>query len=128
MVNPSTRKTETRKTKIQPPRRTLSIIQSKSINRPQIEEEQSQQQLNESTDFSEHECSICLSEFLVGDEIMCASGRQSCTHKFHKSCLLSWLETQNLCPMCRFEMVKDSELEEAMKATGITPLSDPNSV
>merc|ERR1712150_286981 len=60
----------------------------------------------------ENTCSICLSEFVDGEEIMHTKEEKSCNHRFHKSCLLEWLDAHSLCPMCRFEMVTEKELAE----------------
>ena len=35
-----------------------------------------------------------------------------CTHKFHRKCLLPWLEQHGACPCCRVVMVSDEELIE----------------
>ena len=60
----------------------------------------------------ENTCSICLSEFIDGEEIMHAKEEKSCNHRFHKSCLLEWLDAHSSCPMCRFEMLTEKELAE----------------
>ena len=46
------------------------------------------------------ECSICLEEFCNGSEVM----RMPCSHIYHKDCIVKWLETSHLCPLCRFPM------------------------
>jgi hypothetical protein len=50
--------------------------------------------------FSPDCCSICLEEFRNGDE-MCASPNQACSHVFHRDCILDWLLTHEICPICR---------------------------
>jgi hypothetical protein len=45
-------------------------------------------------------CSICLESFQNGDE-MCASPNQACSHVFHRDCILDWLLTHEICPICR---------------------------
>nr|GMD90127.1 probable E3 ubiquitin-protein ligase RHY1A [Ipomoea batatas] len=42
-------------------------------------------------------CSICLEEFSEGVNIT----PLSCSHKFHHSCIATWLERQASCPLCR---------------------------
>lgn len=46
------------------------------------------------------ECMICLEEFLIGKQVMCLP----CGHFFHENCIVRWLETSHLCPLCRFAM------------------------
>lgn len=38
-----------------------------------------------------------------------------CTHTFHGSCILPWLEKTNSCPLCRHELKTDDEHYERMK-------------
>lgn len=46
------------------------------------------------------ECMVCLEEFLMGSEVVCLP----CGHIFHGDCIVRWLETSHLCPLCRFAM------------------------
>lgn len=54
-------------------------------------------------------CGMCRSAFegtcpecaLPGDECPVVWG--ACTHCFHMHCILKWLNTQQLCPLCRQE-------------------------
>lgn len=39
-----------------------------------------------------------------------------CTHSFHSSCILPWLEKTNSCPLCRSELKTDDEAYERMKS------------
>lgn len=39
-----------------------------------------------------------------------------CTHSFHSSCILPWLEKTNSCPLCRFELKTDDAAYERMKS------------
>ncbi|CAN1176182.1 E3 ubiquitin-protein ligase RING1-like [Linum perenne] len=45
-------------------------------------------------------CTVCLDEMLIGDQVACLP----CDHLFHGSCIVKWLETSCLCPLCRFSM------------------------
>ncbi|CAD8158801.1 unnamed protein product [Paramecium pentaurelia] len=48
------------------------------------------------------ECSICMTQFLDQEYIVtlpCSS-----THRFHSSCIRSWLQVNNKCPLCRSEV------------------------
>lgn len=40
------------------------------------------------------ECPICLDYILNNEHIL------SCNHKFHKKCILDWLQKNNICPTC----------------------------
>ena len=52
-------------------------------------------------------CSICLSEFEVGDCLaksaypMCSK----CDHTYHYDCLSNWLMKHDTCPMCRQDII-----------------------
>ena len=43
-------------------------------------------------------CSICLDNLISNDPI---HELPECKHKFHSSCLISWLRVNKECPMCR---------------------------
>ncbi|XP_045530452.1 E3 ubiquitin-protein ligase CIP8-like isoform X2 [Pieris brassicae] len=43
------------------------------------------------------QCSICFDVILKGQEVMSLA----CTHRFHTTCILPWLEKQQTCPNCR---------------------------
>ena len=45
-------------------------------------------------------CCICLSEIKKGKETTLLP----CGHMFHTKCCMGWLETNNTCPMCRYEI------------------------
>lgn len=42
------------------------------------------------------ECTVCLEEFVEGDEVRILP----CKHSFHRACVDSWLEAQITCPLC----------------------------
>lgn len=54
-------------------------------------------------------CSICLGEYEDDDLVLSA---KTCCHKFHRDCILDWLERQNNtdCPCCRSQMVSEDEV------------------
>lgn len=64
-------------------------------------------------------CAICLktsSELDEGDpsrEIVFKV--LPCTHTFHDTCILPWLEKTNTCPLCRDELKTDDVVYEEMK-------------
>lgn len=43
------------------------------------------------------ECSICMEEVKIGDEVMVLS----CNHWFDEACATAWLREHNTCPICR---------------------------
>ena len=45
-------------------------------------------------------CCICLSEIKKGKDTTLLP----CGHMFHTKCCMGWLETNNTCPMCRYEI------------------------
>ena len=45
-------------------------------------------------------CCICLSEIEKGEKTVLLP----CGHMFHWKCCLTWLKSNNTCPMCRFEI------------------------
>ncbi|KAA8519665.1 hypothetical protein F0562_013890 [Nyssa sinensis] len=49
------------------------------------------------------QCAICLEKFSVGLEII----RMPCSHIYHGDCIVQWLETSHLCPLCRFPMPRE---------------------
>lgn len=54
-------------------------------------------------------CSICLSNYAVGNTIVWSSN-EACDHVFHEGCILQWLMKQRdgpLCPCCRRDFVLD---------------------
>lgn len=46
-------------------------------------------------DDNTQECSICMEEYDVGDEL----ARLECWCKFHKRCIVSWLNKKPECPV-----------------------------
>ncbi|KAH7529117.1 E3 ubiquitin-protein ligase MPSR1 [Ziziphus jujuba] len=45
-------------------------------------------------------CSVCFDDFENG----CEATRMPCLHLFHGDCIVKWLQTSKLCPLCRFQM------------------------
>ncbi|XP_028776318.1 E3 ubiquitin-protein ligase TTC3-like [Neltuma alba] len=46
-------------------------------------------------------CAICLEDFKVG---FLEVTRLPCSHLFHKACIVEWLQSDGICPLCRFRM------------------------
>lgn len=53
-------------------------------------------------------CSVCLDDFEKGS----VAKEMPCKHKFHKDCILPWLELHSSCPVCRFQLPAD-ELKDS---------------
>lgn len=45
-------------------------------------------------------CPVCLENFTVGSHVT----RMPCSHTFHRTCILSWLNKSHVCPLCRFQL------------------------
>ena len=54
----------------------------------------------------EKECSICLGNFKVSEEIMSIP----CFHMFHSYCIKQWLIREKICPICKFKITRESIL------------------
>ena len=48
------------------------------------------------------QCSICLEEYKLNDELKTLA----CCHKFHKSCIDTWLPNNRRCPVCKRDSLK----------------------
>ena len=47
-------------------------------------------------------CIICLEELSLHEAVDLTS--MPCSHLFHENCIVKWLNTSHLCPLCRFPM------------------------
>ncbi|KAK8521172.1 hypothetical protein V6N13_077290 [Hibiscus sabdariffa] len=52
---------------------------------------------------SRKRCTVCLDEFSDGDKVTSTP----CNHVYHYSCIVEWLKTSHLCPLCRYQMPID---------------------
>ena len=50
-------------------------------------------------------CTVCCELIHMGTEGMF----MPCGHIYHPDCLKPWLETNNTCPVCRFELPRQQE-------------------
>lgn len=56
-------------------------------------------------------CAICLNDIVIGDSTLAES---SCSHVFHRVCILEWLDKNTACPYCRTQMITMKELSDAI--------------
>ena len=63
-------------------------------------------------DFQVLECCICKDDYKVNDIV----SKIRCGHYHHHECILAWLNKQNNCPVCRFELKTDCVEYENKKA------------
>jgi hypothetical protein len=58
------------------------------------------------------ECSICIMEYEVGDEVVWST-RRLCPHAFHSECILLWLSKgKKRCPICRQFFVPGQRVDD----------------
>ncbi|XVE64965.1 hypothetical protein DITRI_Ditri07aG0144000 [Diplodiscus trichospermus] len=48
----------------------------------------------------DQKCSVCMEEMVIGSQVT----RMPCSHVFHGDCIVQWLKTSHMCPMCRFKL------------------------
>ena len=48
----------------------------------------------------EPECVICNDEFAEGETLI----ELGCKHRYHRACISEWLELNNSCPCCRWQI------------------------
>lgn len=53
-------------------------------------------------------CTVCVEQIKLGSKGMF----MPCGHIYHPDCLTPWLDTNNTCPTCRFEIPKETEAKE----------------
>lgn len=46
------------------------------------------------------QCTICLEDFGDVDNVLATP----CNHVYHEVCIVKWLETSHMCPLCRYQM------------------------
>ena len=72
----------------------IFVVDSKGICLEQKHEKK------EEDNTSKEQCAICVSEYLVNDEIVTLP----CSHEFHWQCVKPWLLQHRSCPICRFQI------------------------
>jgi len=65
----------------------------------------------DSSELDANSCSICLSSFKPGEELMNGT---NCEHIFHRECVFDWLmKHHDECPYCRKEMWSPDQMRQA---------------
>merc|ERR1719162_1385830 len=68
------------------------------------------------------QCVVCQEGFKSGDEVV----GLPCKHRFHRSCLVPWLERHNTCPTCRFQLKpEDSNSNDEAEDSHPSPFMMP---
>ncbi|CAK7354908.1 unnamed protein product [Dovyalis caffra] len=49
---------------------------------------------------SARDCTVCMEDIEAGSEAI----RMPCSHVYHSECIVQWLQTSHLCPLCRYHM------------------------
>ncbi|KAK4757527.1 hypothetical protein SAY87_018828 [Trapa incisa] len=52
-------------------------------------------------------CSICTNDYRGGSDDDDTIVMMPCSHKYHWGCIVTWLEMNHTCPLCRFELPHD---------------------
>ena len=52
---------------------------------------------------TEDKCPICLQKYKSADIIK----EFPCKHIFHKTCIFKWLNTSNVCPLCKHDITEE---------------------
>ena len=60
---------------------------------------------NKARDLEPPTCTVCVERLNIGKKGMF----MPCGHIFHPGCLKPWLESNNTCPVCRYEIPKESD-------------------
>lgn len=73
----------------------------KELNRFKMSEKYTKK--NEKTKNEKPNCCICITDINIGELTLMLP----CGHMFHDACCVNWLEKNNTCPVCRFELPHD---------------------
>jgi len=55
------------------------------------------------------QCCICQDHLVVGEVASCLP----CGHEFHSDCIATWLKVQQTCPVCRTNIIPESDVPES---------------
>ena len=60
---------------------------------------------------AEGTCNVCL------DALTEEAVETACGHHYHLRCVQPWLKSHNTCPVCRYELVRQDDIESILVAT-----------
>jgi hypothetical protein len=67
------------------------------------------------------ECPICLDPYQVGDIVSWSIMTDTCSHAYHRECIMSWLMENDDCPMCRQVLLIDEADMSVVKSKSVAP-------
>jgi len=67
-------------------------------------------------------CVICLESFTRSNKLMMMACH--CVHSYHEKCLETWLRIKNACPLCRMEVIVNSEQEQSTKMNRLNDVGE----
>lgn len=59
---------------------------------------------NLEADCNDNTCSICLLDYVIGDNLIVLN----CDHRFHEACITNWLLIEATCPLCKTTVISTS--------------------
>ncbi|KAL4486693.1 hypothetical protein ABPG72_022168 [Tetrahymena utriculariae] len=65
------------------------------------------------------ECTICRMDYVIDEEITILPCNE--LHHFHKDCIMSWLNVNMTCPLCRHNFAEESSEEEQNEQNQVVP-------
>jgi len=75
----------------------------------------------EEKDCNHTSCPICLDDFAAKQQLL----RLPCNHRFHSDCLMPWIKSHALCPICRFDLLgRPPANSDDHAAAAETPIDD----
>ncbi|CAH8355815.1 unnamed protein product [Eruca vesicaria subsp. sativa] len=86
--------------------RPASKVVVKSLIRKVYKKKIEKESRNKNKKISLEECTICMEEFKDGGRLV----PLACGHEFDEECLVKWLETSHVCPLCRYELPCEDQM------------------
>merc|ERR1712228_905925 len=70
-----------------------------------------EQKKNDMDDNKAKDCAVCKDKFKRKELLI----ELPCHHRFHKDCILPWLNIRNSCPTCRHRLPTDNQFYEQIQ-------------